>query len=207
MPTIVKRSSWGARSDSVGRFGKMPGPVSRVWAHHSVTPASEAPKAAAKRLEAIGMSRFGVFSYSFALHKSGAILEGAGWDFVGAHTGGHNSSSYGFVFVGNYETDTLTDEQIESFQWLVQHGKMLGKIKASATIDGHQKASGAATACPGRNVMAMLPALRRPASEPKSWLVRGVKRRRRVVKGFKRARAVKATWKALGYDVTITEQK
>jgi hypothetical protein len=148
-----------------------------------------------------------VFSYSFAIHRSGTIIEGAGWDFAGAHTAGQNSTSYGFCFIGNYETDTLSAEQIESFKWLVARGKSLGKINASVAIDGHQKAAGAATACPGRNVMAKLSVLREPFREPKFWVVKGVKRKRRVVKGFKRARTVKAAWKLLGFEVTITEQK
>jgi hypothetical protein len=207
MPRLLSRSDWGARPDSVDSQGKMPGAVSKIWAHHSVTPISERAKKAAKRLESIGMTRFGVFSYSFAIHRSGTIIEGCGWDFIGAHTAGQNSTSYGFVFIGNYETDELDPRQIDSFQWLIAEGKRRGKITASPTIDGHQKASGAATACPGRNVMAKLPELREPFREKKSWLVRGVKKRRRVVKGHKRARTVRAAWKTLGYDVTITEQK
>jgi hypothetical protein len=165
---IVKRSEWGADPNSVGAFGKMPlGSVSEVNVHHTVTPSSEAPFAAMKRLESIGMSRFGVFSYSFAIHKDGTILEGTGWKWVGAHTGGRNSSSYGIVFIGNYETEQPTTKQIESFRWLISKGTQRGKrllrgIHPGADIWPHQKWK--ATACPGRNVIAQLAALSEPFS-------------------------------------------
>jgi hypothetical protein len=198
---IVSRTEWGARSDSRGKFGKMSGPVSKVWAHHSVTPSTVTARQAAKTLESIGMSRFGVFSYSFAIHKDGTILEGAGWNYVGAHTAGQNSSSYGFVFIGNYENEKLSAGQIKAFQWLVSEGKKRGKINRGASIDGHRNASGAATACPGRNVIAELPELRKP---PKNrWVVSGVKRKKRTVTGRAKALTVKAAWKAIGYKVTL----
>jgi hypothetical protein len=203
MPTILTRAQWGALPGSVGKFGKMPGPVSKIWAHHSVTPSNVTPKVAAKTLENIGMTRFGVFSYTFAIHPDGTIIEGCGWDFRGAHTAGQNSMSYGFVFVGNYVTETLSKAQIESFRWLVADGKKRGRISSAAVIDGHQRASGAATACPGGNVMAKLPELRKPLPTRNTFKVTATKTRK--ITGGKKARAWAMTMRLRGFNTRIKE--
>jgi hypothetical protein len=146
---MLLRAEWG-----------MPGPVglpmksSRgLWLHHSVTRATSDPVQDARQIARIGVQRFGRMSYSFVVHPDGTILEGQN-GHVGAHTRGQNSTSQAICCVGNFENDPVTDEMVRSIRLLVaQFGPLLG---------GHRDAPGAATACPGRNLVARLPELRIP---------------------------------------------
>ena len=151
---MLSRAEWG-----------MPGPLgirmvsSRgLWIHHSVTRATKNPVTDAKVIANIGVGRFGRMSYSFVVHPDGTILEGQN-GHVGAHTRGQNSTSQAVCCVGNFENDQPTPEMLLAIRSLVgRFGPVLG---------GHRDAPGAATACPGRNLYAVigsLTALDAPAS-------------------------------------------
>jgi hypothetical protein len=150
---MLSRAEWG-----------MPGPLgpkmasSRgLWLHHSVTRATSNPKADATQIARIGIQRFGRLSYSFIVHPDGTILEGQN-GHVGAHTRGQNSTTQAICCVGNFETDVVTPEMVEAIRLLVRDfGPLLG---------GHRDAPGAATACPGRNLQALVPVLRVPLPAP-----------------------------------------
>lgn len=144
---MIPRAEWG-----------MPGPLgprmksSRgLWLHHSVTNATADPARDARTIANIGMQRFGRMSYSFVVHPDGTIFEGQN-GHVGAHTRGQNSTSQAVCCVGNFEKDAVTPEMAAAIRLLVRNfGPLLG---------GHRDAPGAKTACPGRNLYAMLPDLR-----------------------------------------------
>lgn len=161
---IIPRSEWGAKH--AAGFGPAPLPAQGVWAHHSVTLAPDlvAPydddAAAVRTLERIGQQRFGGgISYTFAITPAGLVFEGHGVARRGAHTKGLNTTHRAIVFVGNYETAQLTPEQVESAAWLLAHGYLSGWWKAAKFVGGHKGAPGAATSCPGRNVMSALGAI------------------------------------------------
>ena len=155
---IIARSEWGARyangfgSRAVGSLDK--------WAHHTVTIAPDlvAPYdddyQAIRDLEKIGQDRFGGgMSYSFLITPVGLLFEGLGIDRVGAHTAGHNTSSVGVAFVGNYETTVPTQEQMGAAAWLLAHGA--GKWwNVPAFTGGHRDVK--ATACPGQHLYSRL---------------------------------------------------
>jgi len=89
-------------------------------------------------------------SYSFVVHPDGTILEGQN-GHVGAHTRGQNSTSQAVCCVGNFENDLPTPEMLLAIRSLVgRFGPVLG---------GHRDAPGAATACPGRNLYAVIGSL------------------------------------------------
>jgi hypothetical protein len=79
---ILTRREWGA-SVSPG-YARGEG-ISEVWMHHSVTIADDDYSFEGvndvvkdmKEIERIGKSRFGVFPYSFCIHPSGVVGEGA----------------------------------------------------------------------------------------------------------------------------------
>ena len=109
---VVERHIWGATAP-LGPA--MPGVADEAWFHHSVTDAGDDDDIVEptddtygdmREIERIGVSRFGRFSYSFAFHPNGTVLMGAGFN-IGAHTANRNSRSYGFVFIGNYETQPI----------------------------------------------------------------------------------------------------
>lgn len=146
--TIVRRGTWGCRTPQSPNPVKTP--VDTLFVHHSVTKTTAVPAADMRVVDDIGAERFGRFSYSYAIHPSGTVLEGAG-DRVGAHTANRNSTSYGIVFLGNYEVDPLRGAAIVAFRelrrWLVD----TGRVRPGHVVTPHRAVK--ATACPGAHVM------------------------------------------------------
>ena len=155
---VVKRDQWGAKY-SAGRKA-MPKPVAEVNIHHTVTPATDDPCADMRTVERVLQSRDLAPGYSFCIHPSGIILEGAGGN-VGAHTAGRNSRSYGFSFIGNYDNMQPTWAQLAAAGYLIRVLQFTGFIVpdlATVTIQGHRATK--ATACPGANLAPRMDAIR-----------------------------------------------
>ena len=165
------RTQWGARTPLVMEPSNptksrawMRQEVSVINVHHSVTIATDDHDMEAtddafhdmRVIEAVGMQRFGMFSYSYAIHPLGPVMVGCGGQ-IGAHTKGYNSSQYGVVFIGNYENDKPTKEQEISFAQLCVYLNKRSMLVDNFTIRGHNATK--ATACPGKNVTLILPRL------------------------------------------------
>lgn len=151
----LSRAQWGCTTP-LGP--KMKLPVSTIFIHHSVTKATNNPVADMRALDRIGRQRFGRFSYSYVIHPNGTVMEGAG-DRVGAHTGGYNSTSIGVCFIGNYEEHGGTLQQVAGFIDLVRMLQARGHVTRNVNIRAHRDVK--ATACPGRHLVAGIPALRK----------------------------------------------
>lgn len=160
---IVSRDQWGARAPVSGIWVKTP--VSKLYVHHSVTVPGASPYADMRRIDDIGRERFGRFSYSYAIHPFGTVMEGAG-ERVGAHTANQNSTSLGIVFIGNYETDKLTPEAIRAFRELRQELVVRGAVKPVHQVAPHRAVK--STACPGADVMRHWDDLLQPAGPPQA---------------------------------------
>lgn len=131
-------------------------PAARHWVHHSVTSASDPPEIAARKINSIGISRFGIMSYPFLVHRTGSIIQGC-YPYIGAHTRGFNSTTLAACNVGNYEETTPTDAQIEANAALVRALASTGHYPSPRVpIDGHRDAPSAATSCPGARLYARL---------------------------------------------------
>jgi hypothetical protein len=174
MPTFLTLSEWGGTPNG---WPSMTLPATALWVHHSVTVRTGAPAADFRTLDAIGLSRgHGGISYSYAIEGS-VIGEGQGLR-RGAHTAGDgcggspwgwNPCSFGVVFVGNFDDDTLTAEDIASFQWLrdrlIADGHLVPGVYPTG---GHRDAPGNSTGCPGTNIEAALDLLRGVPTPPPS---------------------------------------
>lgn len=158
---LVTVAQWGARvSQLPTRNMKLP--AKELWLHHSVTAVTDDPTADMKVIERVGISRFGHISYSYAVHPHGTVLEGAGTK-VGAHTAGRNSTSFGVVWIGDYDHRTPTKEQVQATRELIDHLIRQKLLKPGAyPTGGHRDVKGAATACPGANAHQLLGELRVP---------------------------------------------
>ena len=152
--SYLNRQQWGATTPLGPRVDT---PVSKVFIHHTVTNPTADPARDARTLDAIGRSRFGIFSYSWAIHPDGTIIEGAGLH-RGAHTGGYNSTSFGIAFIGNFETTGPTKEAMFAAANLIKFLKLGGKVTRNVEILPHRSVK--STACPGRNLYNALPMLR-----------------------------------------------
>lgn len=86
--------------------------------------------------------------YNFYIRKDGTVYKGRGWEYVGAHCTGYNSTSIGICFEGNYETETdMPDAQYNSGVAMI--ALVLEKYPTITDIGGHKHYM--ATACPGKN--------------------------------------------------------
>ncbi len=159
---IIPRAEWGAKAVT----GMAPAhyPMGALWIHHSATYPTSDPATDMRLLQQIGISRgFSDVSYTFAIHPSGAILEGRELQYVGAHTAGNNSTSLAVVLIGFYGTTSPNAEQVDAFHWLrddlIEQGYLYPGIYPTG---GHRDAPGNSTDCPGDAAEAMLPAFRAP---------------------------------------------
>lgn len=160
---IISRETWRAKSASLPSV-PMRLPATQVYIHHSVTPVTYDPYADARTIEAVGLERFGQFSYSYLIHpRDGEILEGCGL-FRGAHTSQRNSTSFGICWVGNYEERAPKVQQVDATTWLIAWLTKAGHLIPGADILPHRSVY--ATACPGKNIMKIFDALKVPWEGP-----------------------------------------
>ncbi|MCP3856062.1 MAG: N-acetylmuramoyl-L-alanine amidase, partial [Actinomycetia bacterium] len=75
------------------------------------------------------------------------VCEGRGRGRTGAHTAGHNSTSYGVAYAGNTEDEPVTAGMEEGVRWVGR--TMLDDPEGARPTAGHWQSK--ATACQGRN--------------------------------------------------------
>ncbi len=118
---------------------------------------------------------WGDIGYNYVIDKQGNIYEGryGGPNIVGAHTAYHNVDSIGVSLMGNFNTEKPTAKQLKILELTladhaVRYGvNPMGKSAFlginSYNISGHRDVArkGHGTACPGKNLYALLPEIRR----------------------------------------------
>lgn len=117
---------------------------------------------------------WGDIGYNYIVDKQGNIYEGrsGGPRSVGAHTAYHNVGSVGICLMGNFQYESPTDAQIHILSLLLAdlsdrlEVDPLGRTdflgKNSYNVSGHSQVAryGHGTACPGKNLLEMLPLIR-----------------------------------------------
>ena len=86
--------------------------------------------------------------YHYYIRKDGSVWRGRPEKWVGSHAGSstdYNKHSIGICFEGNFESEQMTDAQVEAGRELIADIKKRYKIKE---ILGHRDV--AKTACPGK---------------------------------------------------------
>ena len=103
--------------------------------------------------------------YNYYVRKDGNIYRGRPEEVAGAHTEDFNSRSIGICFEGNFETETMSEKQLEAGIWLIKD--ILTRY--NVPIAPHKNFAN--TACPGRNFpLARMMALATPTA-PKTVTV------------------------------------
>lgn len=87
----------------------------------------------------IESARFSDIGYNFLIGGDGNSYEGRGWDFVGAHTGGHNTGSIGIAFIGMFDETPPTAVQLNAAKKLIEEGVRLKKLDADYKLFGHRQ--------------------------------------------------------------------
>lgn len=173
-PRVYTRSNWGARSPKGPVTVLSKGPT-HIVVHHTATANtsdySTSRAAALSRsiqrhhMDTNGWSDLG---QQLTISRGGHIMEGRhrslraireGGHVVGAHTANHNAHTIGIENEGTYTSvrppAQLMDSLIDTCVWLC----LVYRLDPVEAIVGHRDYN--ATACPGDQLYAMLPQLRR----------------------------------------------
>ncbi|WP_433825203.1 N-acetylmuramoyl-L-alanine amidase [Actinoplanes sp. CA-015351] len=187
-PAYVNRKGWSA-DETIVKSISIGTEVKALWVHHTATTNDYACSESAAIVRSIqayhvksnGWSDIG---YNYLLDKCGKLFEGrkGGVEVpvVGAHTQGFNTNYAAISVIGNFETaaSNATIEKVigqvaaarlgkynynPTSSVTVTAGSSNGKYAAGAKVtiqrvSGHRDAD--ATACPGKNLYARLPAIR-----------------------------------------------
>nr|DAH21288.1 MAG TPA: endodeoxyribonuclease I [Bacteriophage sp.] len=84
--------------------------------------------------------------YHIYIRRDGTIYQGRPIDMIGAHSAGSNYNSVGVCFEGNFETDTMSEAQINAGKQVVAYLKLkygINKVLRHSDV--------CRTACPGKN--------------------------------------------------------
>lgn len=90
---------------------------------------------------------YGGIGYHFYIRTDGTVYRGRPEEYAGAHTIGRNFDSIGICLEGNFENDTITEEEEKALVMLSTD--MIIKYNI-ADIIGHKDAY--QTLCPGKNI-------------------------------------------------------
>lgn len=152
---IITRAEWGARPPK--HRNTIPTPTPELWLHH--TGGNHRGANGMRAIQAFHMDGRGWsdIAYSFVVDRiSLDVYEGRGAGVAGGHTRGHNRISHAICCMGNFEHLIPQDDLLELLAELVAYGHKQGWWPDQFT-GGHRDATGANTACPGRNLYARIP--------------------------------------------------
>ena len=170
---VIPRSEWGALppdhtiSGEQGFYAPVTNPtgwltyeiplreaLDTIVVHHTALPLNDGPL----EVQQLHMERrgFADIGYHYVIDAAGRIYEGRAINVRGAHTGGQNYGKIGVVLMGNFEVDEPTAAQLASLTAL---SRCLTQEYAIERIAGHRDFQPGETACPGKNLWPLLPAL------------------------------------------------
>ncbi|XP_046977437.1 peptidoglycan-recognition protein LE-like isoform X2 [Vanessa cardui] len=77
--------------------------------------------------------------YNFLVGGDGSIYYGRGWDYEGAHTKGYNKYSIGIAFIGTFNNDPPSRQQLEACQKIIKRGVQLRKLAEDYKLFAHRQ--------------------------------------------------------------------
>lgn len=157
MVGIIPRHDWGARPPRSIR--RIPTPSRDLWLHH--TAGNEAGIKGMQQIQNFHMDTKGWsdIAYSFVIDPDTLLIyEGRGAGIAGGHTAGHNTTSHAICVMGNFDKESARPELLRTIADLIRYGREHGWW--GDLTGGHRDASGASTACPGRQLQSHLTEIR-----------------------------------------------
>ena len=145
---VISRAEWGAapaRSTTPLR----PERVNLFVLHHT-TGSYRGPKSV-RQIQAFHQGperKWSDIGYNFLVAPDGAVYEGRGWGFSGAHARGKNSESVGVAFIGDGSKPMPGPAQASVLELLREAESRFGTLR----IVGHRDVG--STTCPGDAIYA-----------------------------------------------------
>ena len=148
---LVRRADWGAAPPK-GRPVPIAAPVRYLFLHHSAGPDGGAQVVRSIQDFHQHVRGWQDVGYTWLYSpQSRTFYEGRGPAIHGAHTRGYNKVGHGLCVLGNYDKTELPVHAIDDLaEWAYWHGGTWGPDQY---IPHRQMGE---TACPGRNIMAVL---------------------------------------------------
>ncbi|KAG8517230.1 N-acetylmuramoyl-L-alanine amidase [Galemys pyrenaicus] len=153
-PAIHPRCRWGAEPYQ-GRPALLHLPLRFLYVHHTFVPAPPCTDFAQCAANMRSMQRFHQkgngwddIGYSFVVGSDGYVYEGRGWQWVGAHTRGHNSRGFGVAIVGNYTAELPVEDSLRTVRDILPRCAVrAGLLRPDYQLLGHRQL--VRTDCPG----------------------------------------------------------
>lgn len=170
---VISREKWGARNP-----GKICGNVVapyRMSIHHTAQPDSDGgdPPARMRQMQAYHMDNNGWcdIGYHFVVSQSGKIYQGRSDERrPGAHVGNQNAGNIGISFIGNYQTSTPPQAQLDAATRIMAWIKDTYNITWDRDhVKGHRQWPGQSTSCPGDNLLSKIDELMGNNPTPKTY--------------------------------------
>ena len=158
---VTSRSGWNATNPG-NVCGNVVDPY-RMAIHHTAVPSSDGPDvhATVRSIQSYHMNNNGWcdIGYHFLVAQSGEILQGRSHsDRPGAHVGGHNSGNVGVALIGDYNSASPPNSQLNSAGAIVEWAAQTHSIPLdTSSIRGHQEYPGQTTSCPGNQGLNAIP--------------------------------------------------
>ncbi|XP_017478583.1 PREDICTED: peptidoglycan-recognition protein LC isoform X3 [Rhagoletis zephyria] len=155
---IVTKDEWFAEpvKDDIE---KLKLPVPRVIIAHTASTTCENKLQCDARVQSVqafhmhsnGWSDVG---YNFLVGGNGLVYEGRGWYELGAHTKGYNRQSIGIAFIGTFNEEVPTDNDLKAAKLLIEEGVRLGAIAQDYRLYGARQLGG--TESPGKALYSII---------------------------------------------------
>jgi len=163
---ILSRAGWGAAARRGSAVAMTP---TRLTVHHTdgnQTMSEAATAAEVRSIQQFHMQGHGWddIGYHFLIDGQGRVVEGRPAETLGAHAQSANANNIGIAMMGNFDKIQPTGAQVESLKRLVAFLAIKYHQNPSTPgfVEPHMHYNN--TDCPGKNVLALLGALRAQAS-------------------------------------------
>jgi tetratricopeptide (TPR) repeat protein len=171
-PEVIGRSAWRA-SPARASGGPLPmGRINRITLHHTAIRAGptsvEGTAAHLRSLQSDHQDSRGWadLGYHYVIDRMGRVWEGRELALQGAHAGSGeaNAGNLGIVLLGHFDLESPTAAQQATLAQLVRWAAAehtIGPMAIAGHDDVRRVYLGTGTACPGRELAALIPELRR----------------------------------------------
>ncbi|XP_020715823.1 peptidoglycan-recognition protein LC isoform X1 [Ceratitis capitata] len=149
---IITKDEWYAEAQHEG-VEELKWPAQRVIIAHTASTSCENKlqcDARAQSVQAfhIHSNGWGDIGYNFLVGGNGLVYEGRGWNNVGAHTKGYNRGSICIAFIGTFNAELPTENDLKAAQLLIDEGLRLGALSKDYRLYGARQLS--PTESPGK---------------------------------------------------------
>ncbi len=169
---VISRAAWGARYPN--RVCGSTHSPREISIHHTYSPATDGanPAARMRSMQAFHMDNRGWcdIGYHFVVSQSGRVYQGRSTvRRTGAHVIGRNTNNVGVALIGNFQSQTPSNTQLNATADIVRWISQTFSVPLNRNrVKGHGEWPGQTTSCPGTNLRQRIPTILERASSGSS---------------------------------------